>query len=341
EKWQDKNGVEKDKFTEFKKPWENFTTNAKNELEKIVVSFKQNLRVINKATNHYEKIKNGKKVKVEQEGTNWAIRKPMHKETVSGKIDLQWKKAAKGKVLTATRKSIDNSFDLKKINTITDTGIQKILKKHLDNNGSSPELAFSPEGIEEMNRNIFSLNNNTPHQPIYKVRVFEEGSKFQLGEKGNKNTKYVEAAKGTNLFFVVYERKDTKARMYDTVPLNEVIVHQKLQAEQNIEKSERIAIPVKNTLIHNNKEIEVTNLFHLSPNDLVYVPTEEELANSTAIDFPTLTKEQSKRIYKFTIGSGVWAYFISVNIDDILFNLNKEKHKNAGVNFPIQNEIRI
>src|SRR4051812_14819146 len=80
----------------FKKPWEKFTAAAYKQLENTVVSFKQNLRVINKATNHYEKWsdKDGVKVKElhEQRGINWAIRKPMHKDTVSGLIQLQKKK---------------------------------------------------------------------------------------------------------------------------------------------------------------------------------------------------------------------------------------------------------
>ena len=122
ESWFDKKEnrqIERDVFKDFKKPWENFTVDAKHKLETIVVSFKQNLRVINKATNKYEKYKDGKKVKVEQEGINWAIRKPMHKDTVSGKVNLSWIKVSKGKILTATRKMIDTSFDLKTIESIT------------------------------------------------------------------------------------------------------------------------------------------------------------------------------------------------------------------------------
>src|SRR5690606_22374155 len=165
EKWQDRNGKERNKFTDFKKPWDNFTVDAKNELEEIVVSFKQNLRVINKATNHYEKIENGKKVRVEQKGVNWAIRKPMHKETVSGVVDLPRIKVPKGKILTATRKLLDTSFNEKTILSITDTGIQKILLNYLKVKGS-PELAFSPEGIEEMNQNISLYNDGKPHQSI-------------------------------------------------------------------------------------------------------------------------------------------------------------------------------
>src|SRR5690606_16911444 len=164
-KWKEDNVKERDKFTEFKKPWSNFTVDAKNELEKIVVSFKQNLRVINKATNHYEKIINGKKTKVEQKGVNWAIRKPMHKETVSGLVDLPRIKVPKGKILTDTRKLLDTSFNEKTILSITDTGIQKILLNYLKVKGS-PELAFSPEGIEEMNQNISLYNDGKPHQSI-------------------------------------------------------------------------------------------------------------------------------------------------------------------------------
>lgn len=355
EKWQDKNGNKRDKFTDFKKPWDNFTVNAKNELEKIVVSFKQNLRVINKATNYYEKIENGKKVEAEQKGMNWAIRKSLHKEFVYAKVDLPWVKVGKKELLTAIRKPLDVSFDEKKIKTsITDIGIQKILLAHLekykgrkDDNGKdiAPEtLAFMPEGIEGMNKNIIELNNNKFHQPIFKVRVFEKGTgRFAVGQSGNKKDKYVEADKGTNLFFVVYERKDTKTRMFDTVPLNEVIEHQKLQIETNIDKSIRTDVPIKNTLINNNNEVEVKYLFHLSPNDLVYVPTAEEQENSSRIDFDNLTKEQKGRIYKFTDGSGVMANFIPVNTSNVLFNMNKDKQKKAFGKelFSIQNEIGV
>jgi CRISPR-associated endonuclease Csn1 len=329
EKWQDKNGNERDKFTDFKKPWENFTVNAKKELEKIVVSFKQNLRVINKATNYYEKIDTsidsaGKKIEVEQKGVNWAIRKPLHKETVSGKVELPRIKVPKGKILTATRKAIDTSFNLKTIEAITDTGIQKILTNYLAFKGNNPELAFTPEGLEELNRNISQFNGGKSHQPIYKVRIFELGSKFQLGQKGNKKHKYVEAAKGTNLFFAVYQAKDGK-RNYATIPLNEVIERQK----QGL------------TSVPETNEKGDNLLFHLSPNDLVYVPTAEEQENSSGIDFDNLTEEQRNRIYKFTDGSGKMANFIPANIANVLFNLNKEKQNKVGVDFPIQNEIGI
>lgn len=68
----------------FFKPWESFTQEVKDVLESMVVSFKQNLRVINKTTNYYqrwEKNASGEMVKTfykQTKGESWAIRKSMH-----------------------------------------------------------------------------------------------------------------------------------------------------------------------------------------------------------------------------------------------------------------------
>ena len=319
------NRIEREIPKDFRKPWSNFTVDAKNELEKIVVTFKQNLRVINKATNKYQKWvadKNGEKKKelVEQKGTNWAIRKPMHKETFSGEVDLPRVKLKKGEKLIASRKSLDPSFTLTKIKSITDTGIQKILKNYLS------KLAFSPEGIEDMNKNIAEYNNGKPHQPILKVRVFEKSSKrFQVGSKGNKSSKYVEAAKGTNLFFAIYRNSENKKRSYDTIPLNIVIESQKQglpSVPQTNEKGDNL-------------------LFHLSPNDLVYVPTEEEINNPGLVDFHNLTKKQIHRIYKFVSSSGKQGFFIPFTVSNLIFKKKqKEKQFNYIINeYSLNNEL--
>ena len=281
-----------------KKPWDTFTQDVYKALQNIVVSFKQNLRVINKTTNYYQHYENGKKTMISQKkGDSWAIRKPMHKETVFGEVNLRniktvtLKEALKNpKVIVekdlrkklkellaqnmnekqikiyfednkdvwqdidlkkikvyyfsketkdrffAVRKPLDSSFDEKKIKeSVTDTGIQKILLRHLEANENNAALAFSPEGIEMMNKNLIELNNGKWHQPIYKVRVYEKADKFAVGQTGNKSVKYVEAAKGTNLFFAIYETEQedkntgeiTRKRSYATIPLNVVIDRQK------------------------------------------------------------------------------------------------------------------
>ena len=286
----------------FKKPWAHFTQEVQAALEGIVVSFKQNLRVINKATNYYERWveENGRYIKkmVKQEGTNWAIRKPLHEETISGKIYLDREKITKNDILTATRKTVDSSFDKKRIKKITDTGIQKILLNYLKYKGS-PEIAFSPEGLEELNKNLSIYNDGKPHKPIYKVRIYEKGSgRFALGEKGRKYKKYVQGA--PNLYFGIYQ--GANKRSFATIPLNEVIERQK-QGRPSVPEYNEKGDPL---------------LFSLSPNDLVYVPVEGEIIED--IDFQNLSNEQKERIYKTVSFTGNECYFIKSNIASLIKN---------------------
>lgn len=311
----DENGNYKWKF---KKPWDTFTENAQNELEKTVVSFKQNLRVINKTVNYFQRYVNGKKVVDKQvKGDNWAIRKSLHKKTVYGKVDLPHIKVPKGKILTATRKALDTSFNLKKIESITDTGIQKILKNYLQSKDNNPTLAFTPEGIEDMNKNIAQYNNSVQHKPIYKVRVFEVGSRFALGETGNKKHKYVEAAKETNLFFAIYIDEEGK-RNYETIPLNIVIERLKQGLGAVPETNEK-----------GNKL-----LFHLSPNDVVYVPTSED---DKFIVMGNPSKENNNNLYKMVSSSGTQCFFIKSEVATSIVNkmeyssLNKMERSINGI----------
>lgn len=340
-----------------KKPWETFTQDTRETLENIIVSFKQNLRVINKTTNHYVHFdQNGKKVLEKQiNGDSWAIRKPMHKDTFFGRVNLRkikevrlslaldtpdrivdkkmkekvlqlyaykydkkgiekyfkenaslWKGLNLSKIaiyyftndstehLVAVRKPLDTSFSAKKIEeSVTDTGIQKILLNHLSNNMNDPNLAFSPDGIDEMNRNIVVLNDGRFHQPIFKVRVYEpQGNKFSVGSSGNKTSKFVEAAKGTNLFFAIYQTEDGK-RVFETIPLNIVVEREKLGWT-----------PVPE--VNNNGD---KLLFWLSPNDLVYVPSAEELDSGIILE-----NIDKHRIYKMVSCTGYVADFVPVSI---------------------------
>lgn len=337
-----------DKNRIIRKPWETFTQDARIALEDVVVSFKNYVRVINKATNYYEKYdKNGKKGIAEQKGQDmWAIRKPMHKETVFGQVNLRrrvtvnlkdalekipaicdkelrdyinklvtkqfnkkqilahfksinyrlkmkyvnkvdvWQYSDEKEPMVATRKPIDTSFDAKRIATITDTGIQNILRNYLKAKDNNPNIAFTPEGIAEMNKHITEYNNGKRHQPILKVRVSEpKGAKYQVGETGNKTSKFVEAQKGTNLYFAIYEDKEGN-RSYNTIPLNEVI-----------ERLKQGLSPVEDL----NKQGEKLK-FYLSPNDLVYVPTEEEKLSNEC----KLNKEQ---IYKMVSSTSNQCFF--------------------------------
>lgn len=392
-----KENRQKEKFTTFKKPWDNFTVDVQHNLGSIVVSFKQNLRVINKTTNKYKKLveKKGKLVKelvAQTKGDSWAIRKPMHKDTVSGSIQLrkikevslsvaldnyndivdkglrkqilsliavrydkkmlakffkdrknQWNEKDISRVEiyywnndnVASRVSLGSSFHKNKIkNSITDTGIQNILLAHLENYEGrlddkgkeipAETLAFTPEGIDEMNKNIRQLNNGKYHQPIYKVRTYEpKGNKFNVGQTGNKRAKFVEAAKGTNLFFAIYQDNNGK-RSYDTILLNIVIERQK----QGLN-----SVPETNSKGHRL-------LFHLSPNDLVYVPTEEELENIGSVDFGSLNREQLKNVYKVVSFTGGRLSVVPVNVATVIVNKMEYTQLNK-IELTVEKEICI
>ena len=246
-----------------------------------------------------------KELVAQTKGDSWAIRKSLHKETVSG----NWKESKKclGREIkaTATRIELSDKFTCKQLCKVTDTGIQKILKKHLSNykgeDGKEQfDLAF---GVEGMNKNITKLNKGKPHAPIKKVRIYEEGNKFPISEEESspKSKKYVEGAKGTNLFFAIYWNKEKKRREYETIPLHKVIEHQKQVA--HLPKAERTPIPT-------DHEKGGFFLFSLSPNDLVYVPTDEEMDDPDLVNFNNLSKMQAERIYKMVSSSGNQCFFI-------------------------------
>ena len=350
-----------------KKPWESFTQDVYSVLTGIIVSFKQNLRVINKTTNYYQRKENGKTIISKQDkGDCWSIRKPLHKETVFGEVNLRKEKTVSLKEALAnvkfiinkelkhkltelinqgwnekqikeyfeknkdiwqdvnlkkipiyyftkdtkeryfaSRKLLDDSFDKKAIeSSITDTGIQTILLKHLEIEGGDPKIAFSPEGIERMNKNIKELNGGIKHKPIYKVRKYEKAEKFAVGQRGNKSSKFVEAAKGTNLYFAIYEEEAfdnsrgelVKHRTYATIPLNIVISRLK-DGLQPVPANADGVLPK----------------FVLSPNDLVYIPTPDEIKKGLLPAVP-----DSGRIYKMVSSSGSQCFFIPFSVASLL-----------------------
>ncbi len=346
-----------------RQPWDGFCNDMFSILDGIIVSFKQNLRVLNKATNTYTRYNaDGKKVSVKQEGTNWAIRKSMHKDTVWGLVSFRKEKNVSLKIaltrlgritdkdlreklrelaeLGYDEKKIKKYFTdnkdawsdvnlskipvfyyteeegnehyyatrflsdfatyfsgvkkyedaKKKIEGITDTGIQKILMNHLEQNKDNVEFAFSPDGIEEMNAHIEELNDGKAHKPIYKFRRFESANKFAIGQKGNKRYKYVEGDKGTNLFFAAYEGEDGDSN-YVTIPLNEV--YEKQIAQEAI--------------VSKNDEAGRYLKYIISPNDLVVLKDEAENIHPT-------------RIFKMVSSSKYQCYFIPCSVSSPIVN---------------------
>jgi len=381
--------VTRDVFTEFKKPWDKFTDEARKELEKIVVSFKQNLRVVSKTTNKYESYKDengnirvGKNVKPEkgilkQKGANLAIRKSLHTpmpygkktyefdilriadfvgkrkfiidDNIRNKVEVVFKKCNEkitdaqkllrkspiqdddGNPIIVTAFKINTekfrqrqpiselsnrgiggikTYDdaIKFINKVADFKLRIDLLNHLKNNKNDIDLAFSAEGIER-----FNINRKIP---VYRLPIVESGSsRFRVGNTIGTRHKWVEADTGTNLFFAIYVDKDGN-RSYETIQLNKIIdkLKQKLPA-----------VPEVN-------ENGCKLLFYLNPNDLVYVPKNDEIENKKI-------EIDRNRIYRFTDSSGSTANFVPANIAKVIFNYSKDKQKR--IDYKIQNEIGL
>ena len=61
-------------------------------------------------------------------------------------------------------------------------------------------------------------------------------------------------------------------------------------------------------------------LFYLSPNDLVYVPIEDERENIHAVNLDQLNNEQRKRIYKMVSCTGSECHFVPYYVASPIVN---------------------
>ncbi len=160
------------------------------------------------------------------------------------------------------------------------------------------------------------------------MRTFEpRGNKFNVGETGNKKEKFAIAAKGTNLFFAIYENTTGK-RVYETIPLNEVIEHQKWRA--TLTKEEQQKTPLVPINSENGKL-----LFTLSPNDLVYIPNKEDFPEKNSIN--QINNLDTNNIYKVVSFTGNQCFFVKQEVATAIVNkvefsaLNKTERSIDGI----------
>jgi CRISPR-associated endonuclease Csn1 len=171
---------------------------------------------------------------------------------------------------------------------------------------------------------------------IKKVKIIhEKGKKFSVKSILKKETKFAKSATGTNLFFCVYENKVIGISYY-TPSFEELIEIQKQEA--HIKFKDKHNVP-KFILDKNNNKYDLK--FYLQPNDLVYLPSDEEKDNPNLVNLENLNKSQVQRIYKFTDGSGTTANFIPSNISKVIFNLKRTEQTKRKISFPIQNEFGV
>jgi CRISPR-associated endonuclease Csn1 len=120
------------------------------------------------------------------------------------------------------------------------------------------------------------------------------------------------------LFFAIYET-DAGKRTYETIPLNVVIEREKMGW---------LPVPEKN-----NKGEKL--LFWLSPNDLVYLPTEEELMSRILSD-----KLDRSRIYKIVSFTGNRLYAIPYNVSNMIWDKNEYTQLNKVESTDMKESIK-
>lgn len=171
----------------------------------------------------------------------------------------------------------------------------------------NPQIAFSADGIKDLNDCIVDLNNGKKHKPIYKIQMIQAlGKKFSISsinKDTNENTptetvkdkQLVISDAGSNNFCGFYKSENGGTKIF--VPtLRDYI--KTVKASENLFPS---------TTVWGNEEYKLK--FVLSPLDLVYMPTEDEIINdylSNEIDF--------SRIFVVNDFEGEKIYFRPYNI---------------------------
>ena len=200
---------------------------------------------------------------------------------------------------------------LKKLGKIANEDLKNELLKHLEDGGNDIDVAFSIEGIEEYNKK----RKISGKYPLKKIPISESGTgKYTVGNKKSNKHKWVEAEQGTNLHFAVYIN-DSSERSFEKISLRQAIDRAVIESE---------IVPAYNK---NGNKL----LFSLSPNDLVYVPTQDEIKNQVTIDFLNLSQNQKRRIFSVNDFSKA-IYFAPVNISNSIIS------KEVDLNFDSRND---
>ena len=95
--------------------------------------------------------------------------------------------------------------------------------------------------------------------------------------------------------------------------------------------------PVLEEKIDDNGKV-LKLLFYLNPNDLVYVPTPEQVENNIKLGIEDIN---SSRIYRFVDSSDTTANFVPASSSSTIFNFNKKEQEKRRLYFSIQNEYGV
>lgn len=169
----------------------------------------------------------------------------------------------------------------------------------------NPQIAFSGDGIKDLNDNIIELNDNKKHKPIYKVQMIQAlGKMFPVSEPPRnstseivKNRQFVVSNAGNHIYCGVYKSNNGQTKVI--IPslketIDSIRSNEDLFADSIIEKDELYSLK-----------------FILSPLDMVYMPTEDERINGYISDYIDYN-----RIFVVNDFSDGTVYFTPNNVAD-------------------------
>lgn len=232
---------------------------------------------------------------------------------------------------------LDSSFSAKKIKKLSDPSIRNILTKHLNNlkyqnqvddkgKKIKPEtLAFSTNGIKELNQNIDLYNYGKPHKPVYVVSLLKpKGKTFAVGETKEKRKRFVYTAGDANVMCGIYESENEYGdREFITPKIKESI--------ESLVNSEMY--PLEESIAKNDKIYYLKMV--LKPDDFVYLPTEDEIAHikvSKSAKFLLneiiRNPEKKNRIYRFNNVSDSTLRFTPYAISSPILQVSGKELKN-------------
>lgn len=211
------------------------------------------------------------------------------------------------KKYAAKRVALNESFDEKKILKIPyanqkNNRLVSLLKEHLLENDNNPREAFTGEGLESL-----AKKNG---RPITKITTYEE-----VGNKTEFQGKLVEADKGSNLFFLIYESLDDST--------NRIINND--SSISLLSAIDSLANGIRKEELGEDKPGYKKIL--LSPHDLVYVPEPDEDVKN--IDWSNKHKISNK-IYKVVSFSKARIYAIPHFVSKSVIEPTELGHNNKA-----------
>jgi CRISPR-associated endonuclease Csn1 len=187
----------------FPLPYENFNSEAKLLLQKVLVSFKNKKRLITSKTNKYNK-------KIGKNQKTISIRGALHEETLYGKI-LNPHTKEESYVI---RKKLTDLDKMKQVSKIIDPSIRELVKNHIEENGGESKIK------QALSVPLYMFSKNGKKKiPINKVRI-AESSESLIQLRPNENPKLFVTPE-SNYLIAIYENEEK--RDFETVSFYQAV----------------------------------------------------------------------------------------------------------------------